>query len=192
VKLYRVFPYDASAADTDPGGALYVPRPSELGRIANVGLYRELYFSAQPDAAIAEVFGFLYAWYGADFIHANGSPYALASYELDDTIPIFDLDDTALLSSIGIRQPSSVVTRQRATTQAWAKTIFDLGSYAGAKWWSYYSPEWTAYGLWDFSGVRHLGRPDVLSTSHPAVSAAAATIVRQIHPRATSRGRRKP
>ncbi len=48
--VYRVFPRDPSAADTDEGGALYVPPPSPLGRIANVAWYRERYFAAATTA----------------------------------------------------------------------------------------------------------------------------------------------
>ena len=191
MNLYRIFPYDPSAADTDEGGALYVPPPSPSGRIANVGLYRELYFAAQPESAVAEVFGFLLAWYPADFVHAGGRPYAVSSYEFDDASPIFDLNDTAALAKIGIEQPSHVVTKDRNVSQNWARTIFSLGVYHGASWWSYYYPDWTVYGLWDFSSLRHIGSPEILTPSHPAVIIAARTIVRQTHPRAAMPRRRR-
>jgi hypothetical protein len=190
VKLFRVFPYDASAADHDEGGALYVPPPSSAGRIANVDLYRELYFAEQPEAAVAETFGFLYGWYPSDFIHASGKAYVVSAYDLDDSAEILNLNDTAALARAGIKRPSRVVTRDRSVSQGWARTIFGLGAYNGVSWWSYYYPDWTVCGLWDLRPMRHIGPPETLATSHPTVIVAARTIVRQIHPEKEATRRR--
>ncbi|MEO6834759.1 MAG: RES domain-containing protein [Candidatus Tumulicola sp.] len=179
MKLYRAFPYDSSAAETDPGGALFVPPASPLGRIANVGLYREVYLADCPEAAISEKFGFLSMWTDDDFRHA-GAPYVVTEYELDAAV--FDLDDITSLIKLGITKPSTVVTRHRVVTQAWAKTIYLTGAYAGARWWSYYNPQWFSFGLWDINKLRHVGPPQTLSTTYPAVVAAARAIVRQLSP----------
>jgi hypothetical protein len=193
VRLFRVFPFDPSAADNDEGGALYVPAPSAAGRIANVDLYRELYFAQQTEAAVAERFGFLFGWYPSDFVHASGRPHTIGTYEVDNPERIFDLNDTAALARAGIEQPSNVITRDRRVTQAWARTIFGFGSYRGVSWWSYYYPDWTVCALWDLSSLRHVGSPETLTTSHPAVVAAAKTIVRQIHSgRPPSRRQKRP
>jgi hypothetical protein len=84
------------------------------------------------------------------------------------------------LKSIGIRKPSSVVTRDRVKTQAWAHAIFETGRYAGASWWSYYGPDWTVVGLWDRSALTVIGTPETLTTASVVVKATAAAIVRQI------------
>jgi len=180
VRLFRVFPRDSSAADHDEGGALYVPPPSTLGRIANVDLYRELYFAEQPEAAVAETFGFLYGWYPSDFVHASGRLYAVSTYELGDPERTLDLE-----------QPSHVVTRDRTVSQAWARTVFASGKYHGVSWWSYYCPDWMVCALWKFSSLRHVGPVETLTPAHPAVIVAARTIVRQIHHGARA-SRRRP
>lgn len=176
--LYRVFPWDKGAAPTEPGGALFVSS-SNVGRVSNPSLYSELYAVEQPECAIAEGFGRLEEWRPEDFVHALGNPYALASYDLADATPIFDLDDIASLKRIAIAKPSDVVSRNRDVTQRWARSIFALQSYHGCKWWSYYYPSWVVFALWDLSGLSV--RPDhvVLNLDHPAVVNAATTIVRQ-------------
>jgi hypothetical protein len=183
VIVHRAFPYNASAADSEEGGALYVPPPTPLGRIANGDLYRELYFAAEPEAAIAEVFGFLPAWYPEDFLHATGTPYAVAAYNIDDACAVFNLNDSAALARVGIEQPSHVVTKRRDVTQAWARTIFGLHACSGVSWWSPYTAEWTVFGVWGIDALRVVGEPVVLTPQHPAAVTAATTIVRQIHVR---------
>jgi hypothetical protein len=59
--LYRVFPYLADAAKSEPGGALYVP-PQGGGRIDNPGKYSVLYLSDAAAGAVAEAFGRFPEW----------------------------------------------------------------------------------------------------------------------------------
>lgn len=179
MRLYRVFPYDCNAAPTDRGGGLFAPL-SSAGRIDNPDLYRTFYASSDPEGAIAEVFGRLAIWKPADFTHANGQPYVLATYELAEDPPVFVLDDIEALRSIGVQHPSAVVTRDRKTTQAWARTIYQQHAYAGACWWCYYEPSFRSYGLWDLRGLSLMTDPSVITTSAACVRKAAATIVRQI------------
>lgn len=61
MRLYRVFPYDAAALASQPGGALYDP-PGTAGRIANPDLYRELYLSSSATGALGEAFGRFDTW----------------------------------------------------------------------------------------------------------------------------------
>jgi hypothetical protein len=79
-------------------------------------------------------------------------------------------------------RPSAIVTRDRAKTQAWARSIFESGRYAGASWWSYYSPDWIVMGLWNRSAVTTTTVPEILSPNSNAVREAARTIVREIDP----------
>jgi hypothetical protein len=182
VRLYRVFPFDAGAAPTDLGGALFVPPPSGLGRIDNPDLYNVLYVSSSAHAAVAESFGRLAVWRPETFVHGSGLPYALATYAAPDKLSYFDLNDVDALKSIGVMRPTDVVTRNRETTQAWARTIFSLGRYDGAAWWSFYDPEWPVLGLWERSALRLDGTPEIIGSSSTVVLEAAAAIVRQIAP----------
>lgn len=179
MKLFRVLPFDPSAAPDQRGGVLFVPG-STAGRIANPDLYREIYVSLEPECAIAETFGRLPIWHRSDFIHASGTSLALATYELADDATIFDLDSIKALATLGIARPSKIVTRSRKVTRAWARLIFERGKYIGARWWSNYDPDWTSLGLWDISDLTPIGRPEALVAEHPFVRSAAETIVRQI------------
>ena len=179
MKLYRIFPYDASAAPTERGGALFVPAGAR-NRIDNPDLYNVLYIAKSPEAAVAEAFGRIPVWTPQTFEHASGHQYALATYEAPDDLAILSLDDIDALKALGITRPSIVVTRDRAKTQAWARTIFETGRYAGASWWSYYGPEWTVMGLWDLSAFHLVGTPEPITSTSTVVRDAATAIVRQI------------
>jgi hypothetical protein len=180
VTLYRVFPYDASAAPNDRGGALFVPPSTGRSRIDNSDLYDVLYTAVEPHGAIAETFGQLPVWRSATFTHAGGRPYALATLNAPDDIAIFELDNIDALRSIGISRPTKVVTRDREVTQAWARAIFQRGAFAGARWWSYYNPDWSVVGFWDYARMTLVGTPAVLAAEGQIVREAASQIVRQI------------
>ncbi len=179
MRLFRVLPYDKNAAPNEKGGVLYIPG-STAGRIANPDLYRELYLSLEPEGAIAEAFGRLPIWHASDFIRAGGRPMTLATYELPDDVRIFDLDSVKALASLGIERPSEVVVRNRKGTQRWARRIFERGTYAGARWWSYYDPAWTSVGLWNSAGLCSTGSPEILDAGHRLIQEAARAIARQI------------
>jgi len=89
------------------------------------------------------------------------------------------LDDVDALRTIGVQQPSRVITRDRATTQAWARIIYERNAYIGACWWSYYNPDWKAYGLWNISGLCLAWTPETLTIDSPAVVTAANAITKQ-------------
>lgn len=180
MRFYRVFPYDATAPDNAPGGALFVP-PGGMNRIDNPSLYRVFYAAEEPEAAVGESFGRLPIWRTETFIHASGNPYAIATYEIDDLV-LFDLDDVSMLQSIGIVHPTDVVTRDRARTQAWAKDIFLRGGFGGARWWSFYHPSWYVVGIWQHNRLRLIGRPQVITSVSAEVTDAVAGITRQIIP----------
>jgi len=153
-RLYRVFPFVASAAPGEPGDALHLP-PQKAGRLDNPDLYTILYCSGHPAGAIAEAFGRFPEWNQAIL---SGSPSlptsvrAIARYRLADDARLCDLDDPAELQKLGLR-PSEVVSRDYAATRAWARRIYEQGVWAGVRWWSYYDPQWTSAGLWDLRGL---------------------------------------
>lgn len=121
MNLYRVFAFDAGAAPTDKGGALFVPPPSSFGRIDNPDRYSVLYLAVDPRAAVAESFGRFAIWQRTTFVHGSGLPYALASYTIPDTRKFFNLNDIDALKSIGITHPADVVTQIARKRQAWAR-----------------------------------------------------------------------
>jgi hypothetical protein len=180
VRLYRVFPFDKSAAPDQPGGALYIPPSSGLSRIDNPDVYDVLYVAHDACAAVAESFARYDIWRPATFIDGSGLPCALATFELPDDVPIFDLNDVDALKSIGVLRPSDVVTRDRAITQAWARTIFLGGAHDGARWWSYYNPDWPVVGLWDRTGIQLVEAPEALTSTSAVVRDTATTLVRPI------------
>ncbi|MGH2451983.1 MAG: RES family NAD+ phosphorylase [Candidatus Limnocylindria bacterium] len=148
--LYRVFPWLSSAAESEPGHPLHVPQRQGAGRADNAGRYSALYLSNAPAGAVAEAFGNLKLWTPRMFQRPDlpGSARALATYAIPDEAPVFDLDDAAALSALGLR-PSEVVTRDRKVTQLWALRIYEQQRWAGLRWWSYYDPRWYSYAIWD-------------------------------------------
>jgi hypothetical protein len=178
--LYRVFPYLAAAGKRDVGGALYVP-PQGAGRIDNPGTYSVLYLSDAAAGAIAEAFGRFPEWMPAMLEGSPslpGSVRAIARYRLPDDVPICNLDDLKQLLALGLR-PSDVVNRDYARSRAWARRIYEQGKWSGVRWWSYYDPAWSSFGLWDIKRLT-LEEVSPLSLDHPALIEASRTIVRRV------------
>lgn len=95
---------------------------------------------------------------------------------------MLDLDDADALAQRSLR-PSRVVTRDRATTQRWARAAFDEAQWSGVAWWSYHDPDWMSCGLWSAVGARAIDGLTVidrtdLSADHPAVVAASQSLLR--------------
>ena len=146
--LYRVFPCLRGAADTDPGGAHYVP-PQGAGRFDNPAQYEIFYAADSAEAAIAEAFGRHPLWTASmlgGIPTLPGSVHALATYGLDDASTLYDLDDAANLVALKLR-PSDVVNRDYTVTQALALRIFTMGTVSGLRWWSFYNPAWVNCGV---------------------------------------------
>jgi hypothetical protein len=179
MKLYRVFPFDAEARPSEPGGALFAPYGGN-GRIANPNLYRELYVSSTAVGALSEAFGRLDTWTSAMFAGGSG-PAALASYELPDQAEICELDNAGPLLAYDLR-PSDVVARERSVTQAWATRIYQSGKWIGIAWWSGYDSRWRSLGIWNRRQLRLIGGPELLSVDHAAVREAAALLPRRLEP----------
>lgn len=178
--LYRIFPFLESAQPEEPGGALYLP-PQRAGRIDNPELYSVLYLSTSGAGAAAEAFGRFPEWTPAILAGSPslpGSVRALASYNLTDGTALCDLDDPQVLLQLGLR-PSDVVSRDYDRTRAWARRVYELGSWAGIRWWSYYDPRWASIGLWDTNSLTLLN-VQPLELSNPAVVAASRTILRKL------------
>ena len=182
--LHRVFPYLPTAAEDEPGGAVYVP-PQGGGRLDNPGAYSVLYLSDAAAGAIAEAFGRFSEWSEAILQGSPGLPgsaRAMARFHLPDDAAVCNLDDPALLEKLGLR-PSDVVTRDYTRSRAWAKRIYEQGKWFGVRWWSYYDPQWASFALWNISRLK-LEDVKFLRLDEPAVREASRTIARRIvtHP----------
>jgi hypothetical protein len=178
--VYRVFPWLRGAADSDPGGALYVPAQG-AGRFDNPAQYEIFYAAESPEGAIAEAFGRHPLWTASmlgGIPSLPGSVHALATYGLDDAATLYDLDDARNLVALNLR-PSDVVNRDYSVTQALALQIFTAGTASGLRWWSFYNPAWASVGVWNKAAVAVVNIRD-LSISDVALVSAARSISRLI------------
>lgn len=178
--LYRVLPYLPLTKPHQPGGALFLPGQGG-GRIDNPEAYSVLYASDAPAGAVAEAFGRFPEWSSAMLEGSPslpGSARALARYRLPTQAPVCDLDDPARLLDLSLR-PSDIVTRDYHRSRAWARRIHARGEWSGVRWWSYYDPQWSSFGLWD---IRNLAVEEVavLRISDPAIREAARVISRRV------------
>lgn len=178
--LYRVFPMLPGAAPADLGGPLFVPRERQgAGRHDHPDAYGALYVSRLALSAVAER---IQAFRGqtladADLQLVDGSLYALARYDDDDIDGLVDLDDPAELSHRTLR-PSMVATRNRTSTRAIARHIFEEGAQ-GFLWWSTLEASWpnvTLFAERVIPLLRLATEPELLSVRHPEMRRAAEAI----------------
>jgi hypothetical protein len=173
--LYRVYPHRAGARRGAPGHALHQPDFQRAGRLDNADHFKVLYASDLPEAAVAERLGHRPTWIPEMFSSAGRRPLYLATLRIPGA-RVLDLDHPLALHERGLK-PSTVATRARQITQAWALRVFGERRWRGVRWSSYWEATWGAFGLWDLKGARVV-RTEELSVSHPVVVAAAETLGR--------------
>lgn len=181
--FWRVMNWHPDAKDPSRNGhPLYIWPRQGAGRVDDPDHeYLVLYVGDSAEGAVAEAFGSYPRWTEAILDPPPAAPAgtqkALVKYSGD--LAILDLDDPEVLQEWSLR-PSSVVSRDRASTQQWSRSMYDTGDYAGVSWWSFYEPRWASFGLWDVSGLTVAGDPEPLTMDHDAVQDAAALIRRVI------------
>jgi hypothetical protein len=129
---------------------LYIP-PQGAGRLDNPSAYSVLYLSDSAQGAIAEAFGRFPEWVTGMLDGVPGLPGSgrgIARCHLKEETAVCNLDDPARLTELGLR-PSEVVSRDYVDTKAWALRIYRQNVWAGIRWWSYYNPVWSSFGLWN-------------------------------------------
>jgi RES domain-containing protein len=181
---YRVYPHLPGAPLGAPGHPLHLGAAGH-GRLDNPEHYRIWYLALEPTGAVAEAFGDLDQWDAEMFRFPSipGSRRALATYLLDDDIPLLDLDDARNLYARGLR-PTQVIERNRPATQAWALSVYnernDRGgrTWQGIKWWSYHQPHWRIIGYWG-DKTPNLLAVEELSLANPALTDAATALKRR-------------
>lgn len=177
MRLWRVLPTDASAADRDPGGALWFPRELQgSGRHDCPRLYGCLYVAEDPVAAIAEALA-PFRNSGPlepDMLLRAGRALTLAEIDLAEGEQLIDLDDPRVLVADGLR-PSVVATRHRTRTQGYAERLYNRHpDAAGLRWWSTLEASWINVTLFDRAAERLVTGPVTgLTPEHPDVRAAA-------------------
>lgn len=150
--VHRTLPLNAGVGDTEPGGPLWFPRRFQgSGRHDNPDIYGCLYVAAEPVSAIAERLA-PFRGSGAlapELLERAGRPLALVTIDVpDEPAPIIDLDEPRTLTRERLR-PSTVATRERSTTQAYAAALYERHSPAGLRWWSTLESSWTNLTLFD-------------------------------------------
>ncbi|HWI97114.1 MAG TPA: RES domain-containing protein [Solirubrobacterales bacterium] len=145
MRLWRALPLDERSIHDQPGGALWFPREQQgAGRHDNPELYGCLYVASDPVSAVAEQ---LAPFRGSGTLVPSmlirfGLPLALAALELNDDVPVVDLDDPQVLDAEGLR-PSRVATRLRSATQLQAAEIYAAhGDAMAIRWWSTLEASW--------------------------------------------------
>jgi hypothetical protein len=178
--LYRVFPLDPRAGDTEDGGALYAPRALQGGgRHDNPDHFTALYASRAARSALAER---LQRFRGREIsdehlTRPDGRRFALVAIEDSRLGALVDLDEPTELVRRDLR-PSSIATGQRAITQPIALVLFREGG-PGFGWWSTIEATWANVTLFAERAVRELridGEPEVLTTALPLLVEVAERI----------------
>lgn len=174
--LHRCFAWDARARPDRPDGALWFPRPYQGdGRHDNPDLYACLYLADRPLSCVVEQLArFRGQRLSPALLVRRGLPLALAALELDDRVPLVDLDEPAALRRERLR-PSLVATRRREVTQPQARAIYERHpEAAGIRWWSTFESLWAHVTLFDRAASRlRLRDVRALSVDDQEVVAAA-------------------
>lgn len=177
MRLWRAAPLDRRAAPDAPGGPLWFPRRQQGdGRHDNPDRYGCLYVAEVATSAIAEQ---LAAFRGSgallpSMLTRSGLPLALVALDLPDELEVVDLDDPTVLGAEGLR-PSTVATRDRATTQRQAAEIHTShGRAVGLRWWSTLESSWINWTLFDRAARRiELASTRELAMADPELREAA-------------------
>lgn len=178
--LWRVLPWDPSAADGSPGHPRWVPRALQgTARHDAPQRYGCLYLAQDAVSAVAETLAPFRGVGELDegLLTRAGRPLALAALELSESGSLLDLDDPAVLVDEAMR-PSTVASGRRALTRAYAEALFDRHPQAaGLRWWSTLESTWINVTLFD-RAVDGLVVTDVepLTVDDDVVVAAAAHV----------------
>ena len=178
--LYRLFPWDPTAAASSPGGALYSPRLQQgSGRHDTPDLYGALYTARIEVSAVAEwLAGFRGQRLGPDDVErTDGRRWALVGLDDGALRGLVDLDDPGELVRRRLR-PSTVATHSRSSTREVAGALFAEG-IPGFGWWSTLEASWpnvTLFAERVVDLIRVAAGPREIAIEDPVVRVAAAAI----------------
>ena len=166
--------------DTSPPQPLRFPREFQgAGRHDNPALYGALYAAEAAVSAVAEALAPFRGSGGLrpEMLRRPSGRLALARLVLGSAGDLLDLDSPDVLAGIGLR-PSTVATRRRAATQAWAARVHQTEPGAsGLRWWSTLEASWLNVTVFD-RAARSLKLEEVrlLTEEDAAVRDAAAVL----------------
>jgi hypothetical protein len=177
-RFWRVFPWDPAAAPGEPFSPEYVvPAERQTKGRFDLGTTSVLYLAESPEHAVAEMLRPFTGrpLQGAQLLGA-GRGLALVGVDLAHAAVTrcADLTDPAVLLRHSIH-PDALASRNRATTQAISRSLFDAG-LPGFRWWSALHGDWHALLLFlarIAPGEIAYAKPEHLTPAHPAVVAAA-------------------
>lgn len=182
--LWRVFPWDRTAAAGEPFSSRFVPESRGNGRF-DVRGRKVLYLAEEPAHAVAEK---LQRYRGHTLEDSElrewGHPLALAKVRLADSARsgVVDLCDPERLVEHGLR-PDLLQAVDRGVTQDIARELYD-GGCPGFRWWSSLRGEWHNLTLFmdrlvpgfASDGPLSVGQPVVLRPESPEVREAALAL----------------
>jgi hypothetical protein len=180
VPLWRVFPWDAKAAEGDPFSASYVPGGQGRSRFDLRGQPRGvIYWAESKEHAVAET---IQAFRNSpdpltnDDLTMWGYRLALVSATLEPGVwpGIADLCEPARLSAISVTADEPA-RRDRRRTQQIAAQLHSR-QHTGLRWWSAFWGEWHTVVLFRDrlpAGALTFDRPTPLDDSSPPVIEAA-------------------
>jgi hypothetical protein len=176
LELWRVFPWDRSAAPGDAYSPSFIRPPSGRGRF---DLPREqssvLYVAESAEHAVGEA---LQPWRGqrvsTGVLKRRGLPLSLVSVTLDGASrpELADLCNPEALARLGLA-PDRVASRHRWITQPLSRTLWTRG-FGGLRWWSSFWGDWHTVVLFvaRLRGRLLFGKPRMLEPdSAPVVDA---------------------
>lgn len=180
VPLWRVFPWEAAAAEGDRFSAAFVPGGQGKGRFDLPGTPAGvIYLAESEEHAVAEMiarFRNLPDPLTDDDLTVWGHRLALVRITLDAAAwdRLADLCDPAVLVAEAI-PPDRTALRDRTRTQAVAAALHERGA-AGLRWWSAFWGDWHTVVLFRDRlepGSLRYDTPTPLHTGHPHVIEAA-------------------
>ena len=177
---WRCFPWDPAAKPGAPFSAGYL-RPGQTAGRFDLGDRPPVCYLAGSEAhAIAEILqGFRGATLTSAHLKRHGFQLALVAVDVPPTIvtQLADLDDPAVLSSLGLR-PAQLAHHDRLVTQAIARQVHSTG-HAGLQWWSALTGAWHSTVLFDdrapMSSLR-FASPVLLDLKTPSLAEAARVL----------------
>jgi len=174
--LFRCFRWQRDARASERGGALWFPRELQGdGRHDASSVYGCLYASeVAVSAAVEQLARFRGATLEPADFQIGQDRIALATIELAASASLVDLDDPRVLVREHLR-PSSVATHARSTTQALARSLYEVHAGAsGIRWWSTFEAQWINVTLWDrLLPLLGISRIEPLSVDHEVIVDAA-------------------
>lgn len=179
--LWRVFPWDPTAAEGERFSAAFVAGGQGRGRFDLAGnAAGVLYLAETPEHAVAELIQRFrnqpVPLDMADLIVA-GRRLALVDVTIPGTLRVADLCDPGVLARHGIA-PDATAARTRATSQRIAADLHGQG-YAGLRWWSAFFGEWHTVVVFRDRLAEipfRYGSPSPLDLAHPALVEAARSL----------------